>query len=102
MREELRLTRQGEWSCLQVRLQPRASRNEVSGVTGSALKVRVTSPPVDDRANRQLVDFLSELLDIPARNVSILQGLRSRHKTVGFKGIDLALLEQKIHNILYH
>jgi uncharacterized protein len=102
MTEEPGVTSQGEWSCLRVHLQPRASRNEVCGMMGPALKVRVTSPPVDDRANRQLVDFLAELLELPARDVSILKGARSRNKTVGFRGIDPVRLQRKIHYILYH
>jgi len=69
-------------SCFRVRIQPRAGRNEVAGTHGTALKIRLTAPPVEDRANRQLLEFLSELLGLRKDQVSILTGLRSRTKTV--------------------
>ncbi|RPJ61068.1 MAG: YggU family protein [Acidobacteria bacterium] len=102
MIDEIKITTQGEYSCLQVHLQPRASRNEISGVVEQGLKIRLTAPPVDDRANRQLVDFLAETLDLPRRDVVLLHGQKSRSKTVGFKSIDRDELARRLHNILYN
>lgn len=102
MATELRVTTQGEFACIQVHLQPRASRSEVVGVVEQGLKVRLTAPPVDDRANRQLVDFLAESLDLPRRDVVLLHGQKSRSKTIGFKGIAPQDLVRRIHNILYN
>jgi len=79
-------------NCLRVRIQPRACRNEIAGTHGNALKIRLTAPPIEDRANRQLLDFLSELLDLRKDQVSILTGLHSRTKTVGI----LQLTESEI------
>ncbi|RPI28500.1 MAG: DUF167 domain-containing protein [Acidobacteria bacterium] len=102
MTNQLRITTQGDYSCLQVRLQPRASRNELAGVVENSLKVRLTSPPVEDRANRQLVEFLADLLDLPRRDVVLLHGQKSRAKTIGVKGISTEDLARRLHNILYN
>jgi uncharacterized protein (TIGR00251 family) len=102
MTEPLRITNQGEFSCIQVRLQPRASRNEIVGVVEHGLKIRLNAPPVDDRANRQLVDFLAQALALPRRDVVLLHGQKSRVKTVGFKGISVGDLAHRLHNILYN
>ncbi|RPJ83809.1 MAG: YggU family protein [Acidobacteria bacterium] len=102
MTDRLKITTQGEYSCVQVHLQPRASRNEISGVVEQGLKIRLTAPPVDDRANRQLVEFLAEKLDLPRRDVVLLHGQKSRSKTVGFKSIDPDELARRLHNILYN
>jgi uncharacterized protein len=72
-----------------VRLQPRSSRNEIVGVQGISLKVRVTAPPVDGMANEALIDLISELLKTPRRNVCIVSGLTSRTKMIEVRGVDL-------------
>ena len=102
MADQLKITSQGEYACLQVHLQPRASRNEVVGIVEQGLKIRLSAPPVDDRANRQLVDFLAKTLDLPRREVVLLHGQKSRTKTVGFKGLSAEDLARRIHNILYN
>lgn len=73
---------------LTVRVQPSATRSEVAGELGGALKVRLAAPPVDGRANDALVEFLSELLVIPRRSIRITRGLASRTKQVEILGID--------------
>jgi len=100
--DAFRITERGEYTCIQVRLQPRASRNGFAGVTGDSLKIRLTSPPIDDRANRQLIEFLSEELDFPASRIALLSGQKSRSKVVGFKGISKEELSLALHNILYN
>lgn len=72
-----------------VRLQPRASRNEIAGLQGVALKVRVTAPPVDGLANDALVELLSKALETSRRNVCIVSGQSSRTKVVEISGADL-------------
>lgn len=67
---------------LQVRVTPRASRNEMRGWHGGALKVRLRAPPVDGKANEALVDFLAEALEVPRSRVAILAGGASRLKSV--------------------
>lgn len=70
-----------------VRVQPRASRDEVSGVHGDALKIRLAAPPVDGAANDALVNFLSTLFVVPRRAVRILAGESSRSKLIEIDGV---------------
>ncbi|MGH9273999.1 MAG: DUF167 domain-containing protein [Acidimicrobiales bacterium] len=69
------------WS-LTIRVQPGASRSEVVGPHGDALRVRVAGPAVDGKANAELVRFLAEHLGVPARAVEITRGHASRTKVV--------------------
>jgi len=79
-----------------VRLQPRASRNEIAGLHGVSLRVRVTAPPIDGMANEALINFLSEVLGAPRRNVCIVSGLSSRTKIVEIREVDLARIQRLI------
>ena len=79
-----------------VRVQPRASKDEIAGEMGGALKVRLRAPAVEDRANEALVEFLAQLLKRPTSAVRILSGERSRTKRIEISGVSrqqiLALL----------
>ncbi|MEJ0089388.1 MAG: DUF167 domain-containing protein [Limisphaerales bacterium] len=73
---------------LSVKLQPRASANEICAPIGDELKIKVTAPPVDSAANEALVKFLAEKIGCPRNRVELIRGPTSRHKTVllhGFK-----------------
>jgi len=70
-----------------VRVQPRASKDEIAGEMGGALKVRLRAPAVEDRASEALVEFLAELLITPKSAVRILSGERSRTKRVEIRGV---------------
>ena len=72
-----------------VRVQPRASRNAIEGEWQGALKVRLTAPPVDDKANAALCVFLAEQLNIPRSAVRILAGEHSRNKRVKVRGVSV-------------
>ena len=76
-----------------VRLQPRASKNEIAGLHGDALRVRVTAPPVDGLANEALIDFLSRALQVPRRNVCIVSGFTSRTKVVEISEVRLETIQ---------
>jgi uncharacterized protein (TIGR00251 family) len=77
-----------------VRLQPRASKNEIVGLQGVALKVRVTAPPVDGLANDALIEFLSKALKTSRRNVCIVSGHSSRTKIVEISEADLESVQR--------
>ncbi|HYW99385.1 MAG TPA: DUF167 domain-containing protein [Candidatus Elarobacter sp.] len=81
-----------------LRVQPRASKDEIAGEMGGALKVRLQAPAVDDRANEALAEFLAQLLKTPRTAVRILSGERSRTKRIEIRGVTrqqiLALLVQ--------
>jgi len=70
-----------------VRVAPRASRNAIEGEHGGALKVRLTAPPVDDRANEALRELLAEALNVPVSAVKIVSGAKSRMKRVAIAGV---------------
>jgi uncharacterized protein (TIGR00251 family) len=84
---------------LVVRVQPRASKDEIAGEMGGALKVRLRAPAVEDRANEALVEFLAVLLKTPRSAVRLLSGERSRTKHIEIRGVTrqqiLALLVQE-------
>jgi hypothetical protein len=70
-----------------VRVQPRASRDEIAGVIEGALKIRLQGPAVENRANEALVEFLAHLLKTPKSAVRILGGVHSRIKRVEIRGV---------------
>ncbi|MDE3066154.1 MAG: DUF167 domain-containing protein [Verrucomicrobiota bacterium] len=74
---------------LSVRLQPRASRNEIAGAVGGELKIKVTAPPVDAAANQALLELLAEKLDCPRGRIELVRGHRSRHKILKLHGLDV-------------
>jgi len=82
----IEVTEDGGTVVFSVRVQPRASRDAVGGEWQGALKVRLTAPPVDDRANEALRRLLAEHLEIPVAAVRILSGERSRTKRVEVRG----------------
>ena len=81
-----------------VRVQPRASKNEVAGLMDDALKIRLQAPAVEDRANEALCEFLAEILKRPKSAVRILAGDRSRTKRVEVFGVTAAQVEALLHH----
>jgi len=79
-----------------VKLQPRASANEMGAPLGDELKIKVTAPPVDAAANGALVKFLADKLDCPRSRVELLRGHTSRHKTIMLHGFQSADIRQKL------
>lgn len=75
---------------IQVKVQPRASRNEVSGLAGDYLRVRLTAPPVEGEANRQLQKLLSEIFHCSYGSIKILKGSTGRLKLLEINGVDEA------------
>ena len=86
--EAFRLTETGSGVQFTVHVQPRASRNEICGIQGNELKLRLTAPPVDDAANRLCIEFLAGELKVAKSRVTILSGAKSRHKTIKVSGIN--------------
>lgn len=67
---------------LHIQLQPRASKDEIIGPHGEYLKIRITAPPLENRANKHLIKFLAEIFKVPKKNISIEKGEQSRIKLV--------------------
>jgi len=72
---------------ISLRVVPRASKNEVSGVINGALKIRLQAPPVEGKANKALIKFLAKKFDTPQRNIAILSGNINRNKRVHITGV---------------
>ena len=70
-----------------VRVQPRASKDEIAGEMEGALKIRLQAPALEDRANEALIEFLARLLKTPKSAVRILSGERSRTKRIAIQGV---------------
>jgi uncharacterized protein (TIGR00251 family) len=73
---------------LRILVQPRASRSEIVGPHGDALKVRLAAPPVDGAANEELVRLLAREFKVPRSAVTIVSGQMSRRKTVKVEGVE--------------
>lgn len=81
---------------IHVYVQPRASRTEVVGPHGDALKIRLAAPPVDGAANEELIRFLAKLLGTSVSRVSVVSGESSRQKVVAVEGVDRAAVESAL------
>jgi len=81
---------------LAVKVQPRASTNEIRGSLGGELKIKVTAPPVDAAANEALIKFLAEKLGCPKSAVAIVRGHTSRHKTIRLTGLGEAEARRRL------
>ena len=73
---------QGNSLILNVRVQPRASRDEVAGQHGEHLKIRLSAAPVEGKANQQLLKFVATLCDVPRNQVELLSGAGARNKRI--------------------
>lgn len=74
---------------INVYVQPRASKNEVVGLQGEELKLRLTSPPVEGAANKLCREFLAKLLGVAKGQVTLVAGDKSRHKRLFARGVTL-------------
>jgi len=84
--DALRVAVRGTTVRVDVYVQPRASRSEIVGLHGAALKVRVQAPPVEGAANEALTGLLADRLGVPRRAVRVVAGATSRAKTVEVDG----------------
>ena len=89
---------QSDGVLLAIKLQPRASKNEILDALGGELRIKVTAPPVDAAANEALVRLLAEVLDCPRSKVELIRGHTSRHKTIKLHGLDAAVVAAKLES----
>ena len=83
-----------------VRVHPRARKNAITGVLGDALKLSLTAPPAEGRANQACIEFLAEILRLPRSSVTIAAGHASRNKVVRVSGITAGALQQRLEQLL--
>ena len=77
-------------------IQPRSSKNEITGLHDDALKIRLTSPPAEGQANTACIRFLAKQLNVSPSRVSIVRGLTGRNKTIRIDGMDETALLEKL------
>jgi hypothetical protein len=72
---------------LRIHVVPKSAKSEISGVQDDALKLKITSPPVEGKANEACIKFLSDILGVRKAQVKIVSGHKSRKKTIAIEGI---------------
>jgi len=77
-----------------VKVQPRSSKNEICGIYGGAVKIKLTSPPVEGEANESLINFLSKSLNISKGQIEIIGGHKSKNKLIKMRGVKRERIEE--------
>ncbi|WP_136795203.1 MULTISPECIES: DUF167 domain-containing protein [Desulfosediminicola] len=85
---------------LSLYIQPRASRNMISGVHDGSLKISITTPPVDGKANSAVTAFLAKTFKVAKRDVQLRSGHTSRRKTIAISGITEEEIRGYIESVL--
>jgi uncharacterized protein (TIGR00251 family) len=93
---EFKITDAESGAAFPVRVIPRASKNEIESVTGNALKVRLTAPPVEGAANKALIELLAERLKIRKSQIEIIAGQTSRNKMICIVGLRPSEVERRL------
>jgi len=83
-----------------VKVHPRAKRNAITGEVGEALKIALTAPPVEGRANEAVIELLAEVLRVPRGSVSIAAGQSSRSKVMRVRGLTAAQVEERLRSAI--
>ena len=79
-----------------VKIHPRAKKNAITGEVGDALKVALTAPPVDGKANQACIEFFVKLLNVPRSSVTIAAGQTSRNKVIRVAGLSAAEVRRRL------
>jgi uncharacterized protein len=81
---------------LQVKVHPGAKSNEITGFAGGVLQVKIAAPPEKGKANKELTDFLSQLLDVTKSSISIVKGEKGRSKLISVEGLNSAEIIKRL------
>lgn len=79
-----------------IKVHPRAKKNGITGELGDALKVSLTTPPIEGRANEACIEFFTKLLKVPRSSVTIASGMSSRNKVIRVAGISAEELRKRL------
>jgi uncharacterized protein (TIGR00251 family) len=84
-------------SALAIRVTPRASRNEISEIlSDGTVKIRLTAPPVEGKANQALIEFLADVLEVPRARIEIVAGTTGKDKLVSILDLDAETVHERI------
>ena len=81
-----------------VKVHPRAKKNAITGEVGNALKLALTAPPVDGKANEACIEFFAKLLNLPRSSVTIASGQTSRNKVIRVLGLTAQQVRDRLGN----
>jgi uncharacterized protein len=81
-----------------VKVHPRAKKNAITGEVGNALKLALTAPPVDGKANEACIEFFAKLLNLPRSSVTIASGQTSRNKVIRVAGLTAQQVRDRLGN----
>jgi uncharacterized protein len=79
-----------------VKVHPRAKKNAITGEVGGTLKLALTTPPIEGRANDACIAFLAEILNVPRSSISIAAGQTSRNKVIHVAGLSAQELSRRL------
>jgi uncharacterized protein (TIGR00251 family) len=79
-----------------IKVHPRAKKNAITGELGDALKVSLTTPPVEGRANKACIEFFAKLLKVPRSSVTIASGQTSRNKVIRIAGVTAQQVRERL------
>jgi uncharacterized protein (TIGR00251 family) len=79
-----------------IKVHPRARKNAITGELGGALKLSLTAPPVEGRANEACIEFLANLLKVPRSSVTIASGQSSRRKVIRVSGVSADEVQKRL------
>ena len=100
MKPNIKASGQQQNTNVEVHLQPGARANEIVGLDGNILRVRVTAPPREGRANEALLALMAQELNRPKSDLSIIRGHSSRHKVISISGLSPEELKERISRIV--
>ena len=86
----------GSYATFAVKVHPRAKRNAITGEVGDALKLSLTAPPIEGRANEACIEFIANLLKLPRSSVTIASGQNSRRKVIRVVGLSAEEVRKRI------
>ena len=81
-----------------IKVHPRAKKNAITGEVGDALKLSLTAPPADGKANEACIDFFAKLLKVPRSSVTIAAGLNNRNKVIRVTGLTAQQVRDRLGN----
>src|SRR3954466_8859167 len=82
-----------------IKVHPRARKQAITGVVGDALKLALTVPPVEGKANQAVIEFFADLFAIPRSSVTTARGETSRNKVIRIAGVSKSAAEQRLAKI---
>ncbi len=79
-----------------VQIHPGAAKNEITGVQNDVIRIKIAAPPVKGKANKELIDYLSRLLDISKDRLNIIKGHTSKNKLISIDGLSRGEILEKL------